>query len=131
MSDGTTTALEGTDLEVFCVARAYTDAVQVTLSCRRAGDTAAVFGCWAHAHATAQEDAARASTFDTETVLGSGVGAECAELLARVLCERVAGAATQRHVVLSLALPRGTRTLDLSLLRQLAAVATARLEQIV
>lgn len=122
MSDGaTTTVLEGTDLEVFCVVRAYADAVQVTLNCHRVcdRDTAAAFGCWAHTHAR---------TFDTATVLGSGCDAECAELLARVLCERAAalrGCATD--VLVSLALPRGTRTLDMGLLRQIAAVATAQL----
>ena len=123
----TTTVLAGTDLEVFCVVRAYADVVQVTLNCHRVCDraAAAAFGCWAHAQAST----AAARTFDTETVLGGGCAcAECAELLARVLCERAA-ALRQRatDVLVSLALPRGARTLDMALLRQLAAVATAQL----
>ena len=136
--------IAGTDLEVFCVARVYSDVLQVTINCHHVSDasTAAAFGCWARAQMNGTgipeaggievADRFRSSvTFDTETVLGGSsiVGSESAELLARVLCERIAArskgpASSAREVLLSLSLPADIRTLDMTLLRQIAAIVT-------
>ena len=143
----TVTAIEGTDLEVFCVARPYSDVIQVTINCHHIADAASVaaFGCWARARMNGislpvpetsgeEEGASRplsSITFDTETLLGAGnvVGSESAELLARVLCERVAAKVkgSVPEVLLSLSLPTDVRTLDMNLLRQIATVATETL----
>ena len=139
--------IEGTDLEVFCVARAYSDVLQVTVNCHHAGDTSrcATFGCWARAVANGlelptmelgAEGSGRPSvkdattTFDAETLLGGGnvVGSESAQLLARVLCERVLpvrrSSGASPEVLLSLSLPADLHTLDMKLLRSIAAVVT-------
>ena len=144
---GSVSKVEGTDLEVFCVARAYSDVLQVTINCHHAGDTnrSATFGCWARAQAHGVELPAMelggegsgrpsvkdaTTTFDAEALLGGGniVGSESAQLLARVLCERVLSfrrrSGASPEVLLSLSLPADVRTLDMTLLRSLAAIAT-------
>ena len=144
---GSVTKIEGTDLEVFCIARAYSDVLQVTINCHHAGDTSrsATFGCWARAQAigtelptmdldgesSVQSTMKNATiTFDAETLLGGGniVGSESAQLLARVLCERVLpirrGSGSAPEVLLSLSLPADVRSLDMKLLRSLATIAT-------
>jgi len=142
------TKIEGTDLEVFYITRQYSDVLQITINCHHTGDNrrSGTFGCWARAQATGTELPILGSaeeavsgdsssrkvtiTFDTETLLGSGnvVASESAELLARVLCDRlmktVPPSVKAPEVLLSLSLPEDVRTLDMKLLRSIASVIT-------
>ena len=103
--------------DVFCSVGVWPAVVRVTLRCEQGEATgAATFGCWAHARPAG-------TTIDTDTLLGASASttAQAAELLARVLCERLG-----KEVVLSLYLPRSSAAaLDLALLRRLADIATS------
>ena len=120
MSDATPcyfSTSSGSSKDVFCSVGVWPAVVRVTLRCEQGEATgAATFGCWAHARPAG-------TTIDTDTLLGASASttAQAAELLARVLCERLG-----KEVVLSLYLPRSSAAaLDLALLRRLADIATS------